>query len=155
MDDQRKIRLTKLIEAFVRISNKFNMINNKTLDYGSGDLLFPSEIHFLISIQKQKGKNITELGEYLGITKSAASQTAIKLEKKGFCQKTKKENKKNIYLELTQKGLSAIENFNEYRNQIFSDLIDVVEKSASEKLHVVEELFVHLENHMNSMLKEQ
>jgi DNA-binding MarR family transcriptional regulator len=153
MTEERQKVLTGLIEAFVRVSNKYHMISDRPLDYGTGDLLFPSEIHFLNAVQKRPEDHLTDLGDYLGITKSAASQVGIKLEKKGFCRRSHKENKKNLHIVLTDKGAAAVDSFLEYKNNHFCDLINVLDSVPGEKLETVEELFTLLESHMDLMLK--
>ena len=147
-------RLLNLIEIFVRMANKYNMINAQPLDYGTGDLIHPSEIHLLNAAEKKQDENITELSSYLGITKSAASQTVMKLEKKGYCRKVKLENRKNIYLEITPKGKNAVKCFREYKSRLFADLIKVFESSGDNKIKVLEEAFIHLDEHMDLLAKE-
>ena len=145
-------RLLALIEAFTRINNKYNIVDKQPLDYGTGELIHPSEIHLLNAAEKRPDENITEIGNYLGITKSAASQTIGKLAKRGFCRKVKYENRKNIYLELTPKGVEAVQGFRKYKNTIFADLVKVFEDSDDMKVTIIEELFSHIENHMDLMI---
>ena len=145
-------RLLALIETFIRINNKYNVVDKQPLDYGTGELIYPSEIHLLNAAEKRPDENITEIGNYLGITKSAASQTAGKLVRRGLCRKIKYENRKNIYLELTPRGIEAIQGFRKYKNTIFADLVKAFEDSDDRKVTVVEELFSYLEKHMDLMI---
>ena len=145
-------RLLALLESFIRINNKYNIVDKKPLDYGTGDLIYPSEIHLLNAADKKHGENITELGNSLGISKSAASQTVSKLVRKGFCRKVKLENQKNIYLELTRKGENAVKGFKEYKSALFADMVKAFEDSSDRNVKLIEELFRQIEALMDALM---
>lgn len=151
MEKEQRQKLTEMIETFVRICNKYTAVSSRPLDYGSGDLLFPSEIHMLNHISIKREQSISEIGRYFGISRSAASQTVMKLEKKGFCTKSKKINQRNIYIELTDKGKRALNVFLNYKNNIFNDLIEVFESTSKADIKVIDRVFFSLEKHMDKM----
>ncbi|MGD0855389.1 MAG: helix-turn-helix domain-containing protein, partial [Dehalococcoidia bacterium] len=72
MNDELKYK--EVIDKFVRMMSKYGEMERKPRDYGTGDLLFPSEIHTMDVIGDNPGINITELSEKLGVSKSASSQ---------------------------------------------------------------------------------
>ncbi len=148
-------RLLALIESFTRINNKYNAVDSQPMDCGTDGVIYSSEIHLLNTAEKHRGENITELGNYLGITKSAASQTVSKLVNKGLCRKIKPDNEKNVSLELTSKGESAVRAFREYKQTVFADLIHTYESSSDEKLKIIEELFLNIEELMDRMLEKK
>ena len=80
---------TSIIEKFGRIINKFNYIEKIPRDFGTGKLLYPSEIHLIETIGKTPGINVTELAKRHGISKAAISQKLKKLEKKDLVERYK------------------------------------------------------------------
>jgi DNA-binding MarR family transcriptional regulator len=103
MDDELKYK--EVIDKFTRIISKYGEMEKKPRDYGTGDLLFPSEIHTMDVIGENPGINITELSEKLGVSKSAISQIVNKLERKEFVRRYKEQNNgKEVLLQLLQKG---------------------------------------------------
>jgi len=97
-----------IIEKFGKIINKFNYIERIPRDFGTGNLLYPSEIHLIETIGKTPGINVTELAKKHGITKAAISQKLKKLEKKDLVKRFKNsENEKAVLLKLTTEGKIA------------------------------------------------
>lgn len=130
--------LKALIESFGRTNSKYNIINNKHDDYCTGVDFPPAEINTLVLIHKYKDKNITEIAHLLGVTKSAASQTIIKLEKKKVVIKYKDNfNGKNILIGLTPLGIKAIETYEEYRIVLFKSLINSLGKMSQSEINTV------------------
>lgn len=64
---------------------------NTTREYTNGEDLYMREAHFVTSVQPGEGKTISEVAEILGVTHGAASQTATRLEKKGYILRRKSE----------------------------------------------------------------
>ena len=100
-----------LLVHFERVTNMAKAYQQKPVDYGTGDLLFHSEVVLIKTINNHPEKNVSELADMLFITKGAISQTTNKLVKKGYIRKFKYEdNKKEIYLKLTDKGKTVYKN---------------------------------------------
>lgn len=152
MDTSQKQRLSMMIEKFVRICNKYSVVSSKPRNYGTGELLYPSEIHMLNYISNKQEQNISEIGRYFSISRSAASQTIMKLEKKGLCTKSKRDNRRNIYIDISDKGKEVLQHFREYENAVFDDLIAVFERAEASEVDTLERAFASLENHMDSVL---
>ncbi|MCI5914216.1 MAG: MarR family transcriptional regulator [Christensenella sp.] len=75
-------------------------------DYGTGELINMVEVHTLTAIEENPGVNISELANMWNRTKGAISQTATKLEKKGYIQRRKQDgNAKTVMLFPTEKGI--------------------------------------------------
>ena len=103
-DDEYRI----LFEKWTKIMNRLQERESWVRDYGTGDLMHPSEIHTLQAVGDSGGINITGLAERLGITASGVSQMARRLEKKGLVEKIKRSgNDKEILLRMTEKGRTA------------------------------------------------
>lgn len=154
MDSAQKKLLTNMIEKFVRICNKYTVVSSKPRDYGTGDMLYPSEIHMLNYVSQKQEQNISEIGRHFSISRSAASQTIMKLEKKGLCVKNKRVNQKNIYIDITDKGNNVLKHFLNYQNSVFNDLITGFEAASSSEIDTIDFAFSTLENHMDIILKE-
>lgn len=95
----------------VRIQNRINSNDKKPRPFGTSQLLHQSEIHFIDAIGSGEGINASRLSQKLGITNGAVTQIADKLLKKQLLLKYKKENnKKEVYLKLTEEGEIAFAN---------------------------------------------
>ena len=51
----------EIIEKVIRLSNKINQTNKKPRDYGSGHILYQSEIHTIEAIHNHENVNASEL----------------------------------------------------------------------------------------------
>lgn len=101
----RREEYRKLFDLWMKIMTMMQEHESWERDFGTGDLLHPSEIHTLQAVGDHEGINITGVAESLGITKSGVSQMVNKLEKKGLIEKWKKpENDKEVLLRMTEKG---------------------------------------------------
>jgi DNA-binding MarR family transcriptional regulator len=98
----------KLMEIWARIINKMNEADSKKRDYGTGDLLSPSEIHLLQAIGGNQGIQVTGMAEHMGVTKGAVSQMVKKLAAKDLVLKYSGQgNEKEVLLKLTASGIKA------------------------------------------------
>ena len=78
----KKVYVQDFTETFLRIINKFKMLEKIPIDHGTGHLLYASEINTLEIIGKYSGINLTQLAEKRSVTIGAVSQIVAKLEKK-------------------------------------------------------------------------
>jgi DNA-binding MarR family transcriptional regulator len=92
-----------------RIVNLYGRLVNRPLDFGLGEPLQPAEMHLLEAVGEGQGDTVTKIAGYLGITKGAVSQTANKLDVKGYLTKERsQEYRKEIILSLSRKGTAAL-----------------------------------------------
>jgi DNA-binding MarR family transcriptional regulator len=125
MNDELKYK--EVIDKFVRMMSKYGEMEKKPRDYGTGDLLFPSEIHTMDVIGDNPGINITELSEKLGVSKSAISQIVNKLERKKYVRRYKEQdNGKSVLLQLLQKGQLAFVGHKKYHLSMDLPLIETM-----------------------------
>ncbi len=118
----------EIFEHWARIMNKMNRSEKIPRDFGTGDLLFPSEIHTLCVIGAEPGTNITALAQRLGVTKGAISKMATKMREKGLIEKYQEPgNDKEILLRLTKTGRIACIGHEEHHNAVFGRIIQVME----------------------------
>jgi len=97
-----------MTRRLLRIINKHYRINELPICIGENVELTAREIHCLQAVGQNQGANIKNLGETLGVTKSAVSQMAGKLAKKGFVRKeSSPDNNKETLVFLTTTGQEA------------------------------------------------
>lgn len=112
---------TEIPEQFDRIVNKYNSLQERPLDYGCGEDLYPSEIHAVEAIGKHPEAHMAEIARILGVTRGAIQQTVDRLVKKGLVEKFMDESdRKRVYLELTAKGNAAFDGHEEYHAELSS-----------------------------------
>jgi len=115
----RAAEYRNLFELWMKIMNMMQEHESWVRDFGTGDLLHPSEIHTLQAVGDQEKVNITGLAKSLGITKSGVSQMVSKLEKKGLIKRWRKPgNEKEVLLKMTEKGEVAYEGHETLHRQI-------------------------------------
>lgn len=87
-----------LIAQLVKITTKLNGLEKVPVDFGTQELLHPSEIHTIEAVGNQF-HTVTAISNYFGITKGAVSQVITKLHKKTISEKnaTKPIPRKSFY----------------------------------------------------------
>jgi len=124
----------ELIERWARLMNKMSRSESLPLDFGTGNLLFPSEIHTLCVIGTEPGIRITDLSVRLGVTKGAVSKIAKKMEEKGLIEKYQEPgNDKEILLRLTLTGRKAYGGHEEHHKKMFGRIIREMENLTREQ----------------------
>jgi DNA-binding MarR family transcriptional regulator len=125
MDNELKYR--KVIDTFSRVLYLYGEMEKKPRDYGTGDLLFTSEIHTIEAIGENPGINITALSDKLGISKSAVSQIINKLEIKQIVTRYKQQNNgKEVLLKLLERGQLAFYGHKKYHLSMDVPLIEAM-----------------------------
>jgi DNA-binding MarR family transcriptional regulator len=144
----------EIIERYFQSINLFDAFESKPREYGTGDLLYPSEIHTLVMIAKNPGLNLTQLADFLGISKSGASKFVKKLlAKKLIVKGAMPENLKEVVFDVTEKGVIAFEGhqsfsantfvkINEIFNQMNDDEMKVLHQFLGDLISVVREVDV-------------
>ncbi|MBN2643157.1 MAG: MarR family transcriptional regulator [Victivallales bacterium] len=147
-------KIDKLISRLWRLSRKYSEMEKMPIRYNEKITLPPGEIHSIQAIGKNKGINIKELGEYFGISKSAASQMVAKLVKKGYVLKNNPvDNNKELQLSLTAAGWEAFslhESFHSRHQETLAALLR--EKFSDEEVVRSEELLQIIEKFIEERL---
>jgi len=95
----------EIVDQYGRVLNLYSLIEKTPKDFGTGNQLFPSEIHTIEGIGRKPGINVSELAIELGISKPAVSQLTKRLERKGLIKRYRDEgNNKEVLLRLSPKG---------------------------------------------------
>lgn len=140
----------KIINLYFSSIKKFNEIESQPRDFGTGDLLYSSEIHTLEAIGKYPGSNLTELSEKLNITKGGTSKFVKKLLAKDLIVKESlADNKKETFYRLTSKGEVAYKGHQEFSLARFGDILQRLSELSLKEANVIEEFLEDLNEIIN------
>jgi len=138
----RKKTCEEIADLFIKLANKYNSLEKIPVDYGVGKDLYHSERHLLDQIGDYPEKNITELAQFMGVTKGAISQTVKKLENKGIVNRYKGEqNEKEVFLKLTETGKGVYEKHKEVNQRSIMPLYEELKKYSDDKVYFLVEMF--------------
>lgn len=144
----------QISDTMIRIINHYVECEKKPRQYGTEDLLFPSEVHMVSLIGNNEGCGVSELATISGVTKGAVSQVIKKLEMRGLTQKSEdKENKTRTVIKLTNKGrvvYYAHEMHHEYMGSGFKEYIKSLD---AEKLNTIKEFLNYLDKSFEYLLR--
>jgi DNA-binding MarR family transcriptional regulator len=131
--------ILELLVHYERVNNKIRMLQAKPIDYGTGDKIYYSELQLMKAVKNYPDKNISDFAKMFGITKGAISQTANKLLDRGYLRKFKfEDNKKEVYLKLTDKGKTVVENAYASYEPMIKELIKFAGKD-DKKIRIIHE----------------
>ena len=142
-----------LIDLFLKILHLYSVIGRKPKDYGTGDLLYFTEIHTITMVGKNKEINMTQLAEMMGVTKGAISQTIRKLVHKNLILKSNSTNKKEFSLMLSEKGNIVYQGQETFQGEIFTFAGSLYEQASPEDRDLVKRLFLAITSNMESRVK--
>ena len=142
--------MNNIINLYFQSMEIFKIWESTPRDFGSGDLLYKSEVHTLSAIGHSPGINLTSLSLKMNVSKSAMSKFVSKLLDKGLISKTIEDyNKKEVSFNLTDKGQIVFEGHEEFRKSTFSGLDDLLANLKDE-----EKIFLsNFLNDLNCILK--
>ncbi len=152
MAPDKKIVREMMID-FIRLTNKFNKLIKQPLDFGTGDLLYPTEIHTIDLIGKMQKATVTELCALFGVTKGAVSQVVGKLSDKGYVHKVRSaESGKEKILSLTARGRRAFDSHVALHESMDESLMKQAEDVTPEQIAQFRLLLGKIENHVDSYI---
>ncbi|MDA3822703.1 MAG: MarR family transcriptional regulator [Bacteroidales bacterium] len=137
------INLLNLIyKAHIKISE----LEKTPHDFGTGELLYSSDIHTIIAIGEREGCNLTELSQRLNISKPGAFKFARKMLGADYIRKEQvKENNKELAFFLTQRGKKAMQAHIEFRNRVFKPLESLQNELNPEEVKIISDYLTSLE----------
>lgn len=146
--------ISRIIGIVIRIVNKFNRLNAKPLDFGTGDLLYPSEIHIIEAIGKKNGNTVNEICQKFGVTKGAVSQIVNKLSNKGLVSKKRNPDfYKEIFLSLTVKGRQAFNGHEKLHKLMDEDLYGNITNFKKDDLKIFEKMLQEIETRVEKYIE--
>ena len=117
-----------LNELLVNLFRDILVIEEKALREQGSDLSI-TEIHTINAISTDRARNMSEIAKDLQITMGTLTTAVDKLIKKGYALRNRSEEDKRVVLvELTDKGIKAIE----IHDAFHQDMIDSVIKELSD-----------------------
>jgi len=145
--------LQTLLDLFLKILHLYSVIDRKPKDYGTGDLLYITEIHTITVVGKNKEINMIRLAEIMGVTKGAISQTIRKLVHKNFILKSNTTNKKEFNLTLSEKGIVVLKGQESFQRELFEFAETLYKQAQPEDRAMVKRLFMAICSNMESRVK--
>ena len=140
-------------ETFNRIINKFASIEKKPRDFGTGDLLYPSEIHNIEIIGRNPGINVTNLAKKMGVTKGAVSQIVNKLERKNLVGKFRdSSNEKEVMLKLQKKGELAFNGHEDFHSKFYSEIMEEVDDMTPEQIIFFQNILGKIDKYLSTYM---
>ena len=142
-------KIENLLLHLRRIMNKHSSLEEQPIRFNEMVVLTPREIHSIQAIGENELINIKELGDYFGVSKSAASQMVAKLVEKGYVRKENPTyNNKELQLTLTDIGRQAFSAHECFHGKHMEDLIKRLNSEftkteiarASELLGMIEDI---------------
>jgi DNA-binding MarR family transcriptional regulator len=117
----------EIVDHLIRIFNKAAAIEREPVDIGHGVLLHPSEVHLIDIAGRYPAESVSAHADRLGVTKGAVSQTAKKLEKKGYLERIHEEgDRRSVVLRLTERGNEAFEWHRAYHSSVNGEIAGVI-----------------------------
>ena len=153
------VHSTDIVELSVqwdRILNKMAAIEKSPRDFGSGDLLYRSEVHTLMAIGDNPGSTVTDLAGYAGITKSAVSQMVNKLSRRNLVEKYRNpDNDKELFLRLTPRGRIAFLGHEQYHLKIHAKIEEKLKEMTDKEFRFLQEFLRVIEETADESLKDR
>jgi DNA-binding MarR family transcriptional regulator len=146
--------LQSLVDLFLKILHLYSVIGRKPKDYGTGDLLYLTEIHTITVVARNREINMTRLAEEMGVTKGAISQTIRKLVSKNYILKSNSINRKEFNLTLSEKGNIVLKGQESVKREIFEFAETLYSQARPEDREMVKRLFYAISHNMEIKVKE-
>lgn len=138
MDKTLQKRL-ELIDTLMHEKRRTSLAHTQYLscnrEYTEGEHLFMREVHFVVAVGPGSGKTMTQLAEALDVTRSAVSQLASRMEKKGYVMRLQSaEDKRQIITVLTEKGEALYAEHTAYDTANYQKISDLFSSFSDEDL---------------------
>lgn len=152
MTEQRK----EMLESIFKLSKNFFEAMKQPNKFGTDKLLYASEIHTLEMIGKHPGITVTELADRQGISKSALPKIVHKLIQKDLIYRYQEtDNKKNILLELTDKGRIAVQHHCEFHETFDSGIMKKINALTLEEYLFLSDILEELGQYIEYMKQQE
>ncbi len=145
--------LRTMVDHFLTILHLYSVIARKPIDYGTGDMLYFTEIRTIATIGKSREINMTRLAEKMGVTKGAISQTVRKLVSKDLITKLNTNNKKEFMLKLTLRGETADKGHESYLWDLFTFAETLYDRASAQDRELVTGLFEAIIQNMKERVR--
>jgi DNA-binding MarR family transcriptional regulator len=130
-----------MVDLFTRILHLYSALDKKPKDFGTGDLLYVSEIHAIHTISSNPEINLTRLAELSGVTMGAMSQTVKRLVNKRYIARYQTRNRKEIQLRLSDKGYLINQHYEKFEKERFGFAERLYENASEADITLIRNLF--------------
>lgn len=152
MTEQRE----EFLESLIRLTTKLFTVMKQPKKFGTDNILYASEIHTIEMIGNHPGITVTELAERQGISKSALPKIIHKLVQKDLVYRYQEaNNKKNILLELTDKGRSAFQQHFEFHKTFDVRIMKKIHSLTPEEYLFLRDMLEELERYADQVEQEE
>jgi len=142
MEDKEEL-IKSTIRQLLRIAKKYSRIEGLPIPIDEGMEITTTEAHTIQAVGEGEQMRVLDIATHFGITKSAASQMAAKLIRKGFLDKRRSpHNSKEFPLSLTELGWRAFRAHERFHGK---DLADLVNRFSAFSLSQIATISVLLE----------
>ncbi|GMQ59838.1 MarR family transcriptional regulator [Vallitalea sediminicola] len=142
----------QIIERMSAVQYRINYNDRKPKNFGTDQLLYHSEIHFIDAIG-DGDINASTLSKKLDVTNGAITQVSEKLIKKQLVQKYKRDtNKKEVFFKLTDQGKIAYKNHKLFHEQLNDMVIEYLKGLSDEQVEGILGLIGICEEHLPRIL---
>lgn len=145
----------KIITLYLQSVNLFNDIEKIPRTYGTDHLLFNSEIDTLMIIgnyESNRGINLTQLAQRLGISKSGTSRFIKKLLEKELIYKQRRDgNEKEVYFTLSDMGAVAFKEKAKLNKETYGAMYKNVSCYVEDDLNRIEEFLKDMNDAMKKL----
>ncbi len=132
----------RMLEQLLDIVDRFNKQHKKGHDFGTGDLLFPSEIHTIQAVGDHENINITELALALKVTKPTISERVKKLERLDLIERLEAvDNMKTVILHLTARGRIAYKGHAKHHKEMFAQFEKHFGSNSADQIRKCQQAF--------------
>ena len=144
MDQPNRMRIMDMIYLSHLYLQK---LESTPRDYGTGDLLYSSDIHTVVAVSKSPGCNLTQLASQLSISKAAVSKFVAKLVRMGYLAKSRRiDNDREVIFNLTNKGQAAVRGHEAFEAGTFGPLAEIESQLSDSDYHVISAYFEKVRN---------
>lgn len=143
----------KIVHNLMQVAKKYAEVDSFAIEVTKERNISTREAHAIESIGENICANVTELANYFGFTKSAASQLVSKLTKQGFVVKKQAgHSNKELELSLTPLGWQAFEAHARMHGQDQQHILETMDEIEIGDLVRLNELLQHLNSIMDKRL---
>lgn len=145
--------INDLIHLFLRLGTKFVELEKKAVDLGTGEKLYPTELHIIDAIGSGNGNTVTELCEYFDVTKGAVSQSLSRLERKGHIEKRRNKNySKEKIISLTPKGIEVFTAHQALHKKMNSEIAKSLNRYSESEIALLKEYLILSERNIQKFI---
>ncbi|MGE4557573.1 MAG: MarR family winged helix-turn-helix transcriptional regulator [Desulfovibrionaceae bacterium] len=150
-----RIDMPDVLSVLCRVLEKYLRVSKQPREFGTEELLYPTEIHVVSVVAALGAVSVTEISEQFGTTRGAASQMVDKLVSKGLLAKrTDPDKRSRLIVEATDKGRLAHAQHMKFHKERDKEFFHFIENLTPEQRRTVLAFLENMDGWMASYLKQ-